>query len=287
MRWRAFLLLTTMAVVLTGTTGCFLFGNKAGKLTPTPEHIDRSELKPLPTKPERRYEITTRLIELPAGNDYLNRTLWATAHDPLPHQHSAILAANGLRIGLMPDPAPPEFERYVRSETHSLDARLRTTSAGTTKIIPLNAQHESLTIDLVRQMTDQPGELTLTSAECAYTITVVDDPDGRVLVRAAPQIQHGQKRRYWNANEQGTDMQVEDKRPTEEFPHMAWTLPLGPTDVLVIGPTAQPARTLGEAGFFTPDGRHQRVLVLQVRAIRQADITTTSNSPGPVANLVK
>ena len=204
----------------------------------------------------------------------------------VPHQHSAILAANGLRLGLMPDPAPPEFERYARSETNSLDARLRTTSAGTTKIIPLNTPHERLSIDLVRQMTDQPAELSLTSAECAYTITILDEPDGKVLVRAAPQIQHGQKRRWWNANEQGTDMQVEDKRPTEEFPNMAWTLTLGPTDVLVLGPTEQPTQTLGEACFFTPDGRFQRVLVLQVRAIQQTE-TTTSFSPGPVANLVK
>jgi hypothetical protein len=277
-------LVVAMAMGLLGSVGCFLFGK------PKPQTITTTETtthKPPTTSQQgRRFEIITRLIELPAGNDYLNRTIWVSTHDPLPHQHSAILAANGLRLGLMADPAPPEFDRYARSETHSLDARLRTTSAGTAKVIPLNAPHETLTIDVLRQLSEAPAELTLTGAECAYTLTITEDPDGRVLVKAAPQIQHGEKRRWWNSNEQGTGMQVEDKRPTEEFPNLAWTLPLNSNDVLILGPTEQPSRTLGEACFYTPDGKHQRVLVLQVRAIAQTDVTPP-NTPGPVANLVR
>jgi hypothetical protein len=273
---------TALAAGLLGSVGCFLFGKP--KLPQTTIN-ETTTHKPITAKQEQRYEIITRLLELPAGNDYLNRTVWVSTHDPLPHQSSAILAANGLRLGLMADPAPPEFDRYARSETHSLDARLRTTSAGTAKVIPLNAPHEVLNLDVVRQLSDQPAELSLTGAECAYTLTVLDDPEGRVLVRAVPQIQHGQKRRWWNADEQGTGMQVEDKRPTEEFPNLAWTMTMNANDVLILGPTEQPSRTLGEACFYTPDGRHQRVLVLQVRAIAQP--TTAPDAAGPVANLVR
>src|SRR5690242_5433429 len=69
--------------------------------------------------------IQTTLIDQPAGDPYLNKGLWATAGKPLPHELSAVLARNGVRVGLFSGQVPGEFDHLIHSDHATLSPMAR------------------------------------------------------------------------------------------------------------------------------------------------------------------
>ena len=262
-------------IVLSALAGCFLFP----KPKPTEEIISRSAEK---REVEAAFELQSRLIERPAGDDYLARSLWSELNDPLPHRHAALLAANGLRLGIVRGTVPPELERLMTSEAAVVEPMLRTMAPDRPKIVPVNGPHERIAYRYCKSLSERGEEASFEGAECGWAISLQVGEEGRTTITLEPILQHGSKQRYWNTT--GTEFEVTDQRPRETFPGLKTTLALEPAELLILGATAEPAGTIGEAFCYPPSGTRQRILVLQARTGSRSANSATS---GVAAALVK
>lgn len=254
--------------------------DQSGQPGETPTTVSRR-----PERPARGVMLHTRLIEQPAGNDYLTRGLWQDTTDPLPHPLSALLAANGLRVGVVSGFIPAELERLARSEAAAVDPMLRSFAFGQPKPVPVNGPLPACTADAVANLNAPAARLELTAAECGLVVTVTPAAGDQLRVRCEPQIRHDAQRTWWKANAAGTGFDRLDQKPTEAFPGLAWEVTLSRRDVLVFGATADPDATLGEVYFFTPDQDRprQRVLTLQVNSWEDDGTRTTVGTPATLA----
>lgn len=258
------------ALYLLVGSGCFLRDRWLGPVTPPPDQVVTATHQPVSA--DRRIQLHTRLIEQPHGHDYLTRGLWADAVDPLPHELSARLAANGLRVGVISGSVPDELETL--GQTAAISPMLRSVQVDQPKPIPVNGPIESATVLLRADPTASPQPKRYERAECAVVVKTAPTADGRVRVRCEPRVQHGSRRPYFQPTADGFDR--EDRRPTEEFAALAWEVTLSASDVLLVGPTAEPDDDALGAAFFlarTPDRWRQRVFTLQA----------TSTTPSPAA----
>jgi hypothetical protein len=242
-------------------SGCFLLP-RYDAVGPTTSRYP----SPAPTDSERRVVLHTRLIEQPAGNDYLTRGLWADATDPLPHELSGLLAANGFRVGVVSGVIPGELERLGTSEAAVIDSAVRTVRAGGSKALPVNGPVDVLSAEVVTSLPAVPRPLGLSSAECVLLVTADSMPDGRVRVRCEPQIRHGETSGAWRVNPDGTGFDHRYERPTEAFPSLTWELTLRRREVLVLGSTPECDARLGQAFFYSADPSRVRQRVLTVQA---------------------
>jgi len=264
--------------------GCFL--------RPPPAEVNRLPVaEPLPetnSAEPGRYEISTHLLDLPAGATEAYTRLWADTIDPLPHANSAILAANGLRVGVLTYPGPAELQRLMQTETSLSEARLRTTAAGTAKLIPLNTPREQWSVNLLRDLAGRPAMERYDRAECALEITI-DEPTGAIpQMTLTPTLQHGEKRRFWSSTADGTAMQTEDRRSREQLASLVVALPVDENALLLIGGTGGANASLGEGFFTSPDGTRQRLLVVQIKPIAaSATRPQTTDGGRGIAALVR
>jgi hypothetical protein len=235
--------------------GCFLIPNP-----PTPvgrKGVFRDEI---PGDPQVVFD--TRVLEQPLGDPYLTRGLWAATTDPLPHHLSALLAANGLRAGVLSGPRPAEFDALAGGDGTALSPTLRRGLVGQPKTVPVNGPLDRCTASVTDELTADPRPLTATAAECAVTATATPQPSGTVAVRFEWVLQHGEKKARWTPTADG-GFDRTDERAKEAFPALAFEVTLDPADTLILGPTAKPAGTLGAAFFHTADDAKTRVLVLR------------------------
>lgn len=215
------------------------------------------------SEPQVLYD--TRLLEQPVGESYLTRGLWGDTSDPLPHQLSALLAANGVRVAVLSGPTPAEFDKLATGDGTAVAPTLRRGLAGKPKAIPVNGPLDRCIADVTDALTADKRKLSLTSAECAVVATGTPESGGRMTVRCQLLLQHGDKRAWWTATDGGGFERV-DERSKEEFQSLAFEVSLSTAESLVIGPTAAPDDTLGAVFFFTPDQAKQRVLVLRAKS---------------------
>jgi hypothetical protein len=243
--------------------GCFLFPKPptgVGKLTPFPPDL-RADLL------EEGVAFDTRLVEQPADDAYLARGVWGELTDPLPHQQSALLAANGLRVGVASGPLSGTFESLATGQGTAVAPTLRRGLLLQPKTIPVNGPLDRLTAEVVEALTDDPRALDVTAAECAVSVTATREPGGRVTVRCQWLVQHGQKRPKWTPTGDG-GFDRADGRDREDLNPLAFEVELSPKDTLVVGATKSPDGTLGGGFFVTPDGAKRRVLVVKASAER-------------------
>jgi hypothetical protein len=248
-----------------GGSGCFL-------LTPTRIETERFPTTSEPIAPERRPDdgrilLHTRLLEQPLGADYLTHGVWSETADPLSHEASALLAANGLRVGVISGVIPAELERLATSDTAVVNASLRSIRTEQPKPIPVNAATEPTRLRAVKAVGEDVRVLELTNAECAVVVTAAATPDGRVTVRCEPRVQHGERGASWAPNATGTGFERHDSRPCEQFLMLAWEVKLARHEVLLIGSveTDHPD-TLGQTFFEVRDPSRMRQRVLAVQA---------------------
>lgn len=264
-------------------TGCMWWPRPA---TVTAERVsdEPDSASRRPDRPDHGVVLHTRLIEQPAGNDYLNRGVWLDATDPLPHPVSALLAVNGLRVGILTGLIPTELERLARSEASAVSPMLRGFQFGQSKAVPVNGPIANCSFAAKPGLGDDPVTHELTAAECGLVVTVTADGD-RLRVRCEPRVQHATLRPWFRPTADGTTFERHDQRPTEAFPTLAWEVTLDRKDVLVIGATVDAERTLGEAFFFatTADRPRQRVLTLQAGVWGEPADTAPAGSPAALA----
>jgi hypothetical protein len=230
-----------------------------------PDEVVRSAQRP-PVPPTTGLILTTGLIELPPGDPYLTAGLWADARDPLPHERSAVLARNGLRVGVLSGIKPARFDALTADEGTYRHVTHRTLPAGAEKVIPVNGPLAAASVTHFADLTGTGTPLTVTAAECGLSVVGEATADG-VRLRLLPVVQHGEKELAVRVAADGT-LGRDDRRKREAFPGLAVEVVLGDGDVLVVGGPADPGDTLGRALFLDAAGGRVRQRVLVVRADR-------------------
>jgi hypothetical protein len=236
--------------------GCFLFPKpheSVGKLTPYPPDL------------REVFQVTydTRLVELPADDDYLNGGLWQEGTDPLPHHQSALLAANGVQVQVFSGQGTWTFNRLASQS--AVAPTLRRGQLGSPKTIPVNGPLDRITVKVTDALTEVARPVDLTAVECGLSATATREPSGVLNVRCEWVVRHGDKKPRWTPTGDGGFDRLDD-RSREDLSTLAFTVTIGPSDTLVIGATAKPDGTLGGGFFLTPDGAKRRVLVVKAQA---------------------
>lgn len=208
--------------------------------------------------------LNTRLIEQSIGDAYLNDGLWADTIRPLGHEQGALLARNGLRVGVLSGVLPDRFDRLVHSETTAISPMLRTLVPGQAKVVPVNGPLEKCSYRVVRELSADPEPVELTAAECGLAVTATPTPGGRLKLSCAVQVQHGDKRAWLAESADGSEFTRRDRKPLATYPALTFEVVVDAEDYVLIGAIAEPGDSLGQAFFFTTaELPRQRVLVLR------------------------
>src|SRR5262245_36736775 len=81
--------------------------------------------------------LMTALIDRPGGDPYLTDGVWAAADAPLPHETAALLAENGLRVGVISGIPPTEFSALITSEKATTARRLNLRRLNESRVVPV------------------------------------------------------------------------------------------------------------------------------------------------------
>jgi hypothetical protein len=222
----------------------------------------------------------TRLIERPAGDEYLTHGLWKETTDPLPHELSARLAVNGLRVGVVSGQLPIELERMAASEASVVSAMLRTFRPGRPKAVPVNGPLPRCAAAVRSDLSGDPVTKAWRAADCGVIVTATPLPDGRLVARVEYQIQHGERTFAYQPNSDGTAFDGRHQRTVESFPTLAFDITLGRGDILLFGSTAVPTATLGQTFFYPTEADRLRQRVLLVQPFTAAPPVTPSRTAG-------
>jgi hypothetical protein len=211
----------------------------------------------------------------------LSRGLWASAGAPVPHELAALLAQNGLRVGVLTGMVPGEFDQLITSEHAAISPTHRTLQPNKPKVVPVNGPLGRCSYRVVHDLAADPARVELTGAECGLSVTARPADGGRVTLLCEPQVQHGEKQAWLKPTTDGSGFARRDAKPLEAYPTLAFEVTLGPQDYLVVGPADDPVDTLGQAFFYAAAEDRVRQRVLVIRALRGPAAAVPKSEPTP------
>ncbi|HEY2784998.1 MAG TPA: hypothetical protein VGJ05_08490 [Fimbriiglobus sp.] len=212
--------------------------------------------------------LMTSLIDRPGGDPYLNDGLWASADKPLPHETAALLAENGIRVGVISGIPPAEFSALVTSDKSTTARRLNLRRLNEPKVLPILGPVEALEYSVLSGLKADRVGVSVAGAECGFEVTPAPADDDRVTISFKPQVQHGPRQSWIKAAADGSGFAWDNRKPLEDYPALACSVTLEKSDYLIVGATDKPAGTIGEAFFFAKEPGRIRQRVLVVRASR-------------------
>jgi hypothetical protein len=210
--------------------------------------------------------LRTGLIEASPGDPFLTSDLWAAVSKPVSHEQSMLLARNGLRVGVLGGLTPARFDALIASDATTKFTTYRSFQPGVPKVVPVNGPLDRAVVRTAADLTADPTEATFTAAECGLSVTARPAAGGRVALVVEPVVQHGDKELFLTAAADGSGFARTDHKPRESYPALRFEATLAPDEYLVVGPTADPAGTLGQLLFVDAAGDRVRQRVLVVRA---------------------
>ena len=242
--------------------GCFAFDRRTVPESASPK-VERTSF----AGAVDRVILDYRLVDQPAGDPFATDGIWQAARSILPHDQEALLAENGLRVGMISGVVPPDFLARVTTERYLIDPRAYATKAGEEKIIPINGPVERAAIQVLRDWKSAREELTAAGVECGLAVTGMPAERHQIQFTCEPAIQFGDKQAWLRPSADRTQFVWDRSKTKDLFSTLAWQAVLGSGDYLIIGPTAQPSGTLGELFFFAaePARTRQRFLVIRGR----------------------
>jgi hypothetical protein len=210
--------------------------------------------------------LQTAVLDRTAPDPFLSQELWAAAaaSNPLSAEQSALLEVNGFRARVVGG-IPPARLVSLLSSPDALDPMARTVRAGEPKVVPVNGPTEAARFAVRADLKGDPAPVELADVECGLAVTARPADNGRVTLQCVPEVQHGDRQQFLKPTADGAFDRREQK-PRDGYPTLGFEVTLGPGEYLVVGPTADPAGTLGGAFFVAAAGDRVRQRVLVVRA---------------------
>jgi hypothetical protein len=283
MLWRPWTTAIAMLTLLAAAAGCQPLMTPKGKplFAPSPMSPDSCALEVL-------------IIRVPFGDAQANQTLWKDVDESqFPADVRGRIARNGFRAGVVSGQVPEALAqlmdlsakppatqqderlnlsdmtdkpRVVRSRIHARN--------GKPNEIVASGVYDSLPLLLCEG--DKVGGKTYEQAQAVLTLRAYPQPDGRVRLEVTPELQYGQPKNNWVAD-QGT-WRSDFGRPKRPFEDLALTATLSPGSILVLTDLPERSGSLGHY-FFTEKGDRldQKVLLIRLVHTQHDDLF---NPPG-------
>jgi hypothetical protein len=261
----------------------------------TPVHKGKSPLMPTQMSSDS-VALDIFFVRFPFGDPTINEKLWNEIDEQqLPPDLRERLAKNGFRAGIINGSIPAELAKLMKLS----DKPAPTGELGGSQVVDFEAQPRVVRRHL-QIRTDQPspilassiypeltvfvnksGQLsgkTFNEAQCVFSTKILPQPDGRVRLSLAPELQHDQPRPRWIAN-QGV-LSLDTSKPKEVYEDMTIAADLPSGAMLIVSSLASRPGSLGHC-FFTDDANRRDQKLLVVR-LSQTQSDGLFNPPEPL-----
>lgn len=238
-----------------------------------------------PTQPPAPETVALDVIiaRVPLGDSMANGAMWNEIDEqPLPAPLRRLMAANGLRAGVIGTRLPPALEELLKlSETPPssdpvkqvvdfenappLNHRLvRIVSGRRTNIICTGeaSRHAELPV-LVREADGGLRGRTYRQVMGLLATHATLAGDGCVRLELVPEIEHGEPRRRFEPSD--GMMKIEFGPPHEKYDFLRMSLALSPGQMLLVTGMADRPGSLGYQFFMEPDAQKPQQKLLLVR----------------------
>ncbi|MDY3550935.1 hypothetical protein R5W24_000004 [Gemmata sp. JC717] len=206
------------------------------------------------------------ILERPLGDRFLDRDLWVTAQSVGAPETQVLLSENGLRVGVLAGTLPPKFQTLLESDSETPLGRRLTFANRKEEVLPTSGPNEQSEFGLLADLAGRRTTVVLKQTRCGVLVRPEPLPDQRVRVTCEPQIQHGVKREWLRPSADGTELVKHEGVPLAPYPALAFDVPLGRNEYLLIGCRSDQPDTIGAALFGVQSNGHPRQRVLVVRA---------------------
>lgn len=267
-----------LGIVIALSVGCFF--NKQDVL----ETIEgQSRFSPLNMKRDTLL-LQSTLIDQPLGTPFLEHDVWLATTSPLSHRDEAMFERNGLRLGVLSGIIPSEFERLISAEESTLNPMMRTLPPNSAKVIPIVGPLPECEFTAANTLFETAETFHYEDVEAG--LSIVGEPLNldRIRLYCELRLQHGDKQSYLEPSDDGSRFTKTNRKPLHDFPTLKWTVDLDRNDFLILGPTVNPANSIGGTLFFdeTPGRVRHHILVLRAgmgaSPIQQTDIASMAAS---------
>lgn len=219
------------------------------------------------------------LVERPAGDRFLNHELWESGDEQgVPLEAKPALEENGLRVGQIGGLLPPRLQGLLGSRHSCPDPRRLRAMAEQPTPVQVSAARPRCRFRFLGP--DGERLIDVSKAFCFFEVTPTVEKDGRVRLRFAPRIRHGDPRLETHVVREADGSlrwALEPCEAVEELNPLAWEVTLTPEEYVLVGARADRPDTLGTA-YFLPEGTNgsvQKLLVL--RATRVAGTSSEAS----------
>ncbi|HKB41069.1 MAG TPA: hypothetical protein VKD72_31870 [Gemmataceae bacterium] len=211
-------------------------------------------------------QIDVALIEVPAGDNFLNGDLWRFVDEQVvPLETKALLEDNGFRVGEVGARPPQELlELLTEKRTNPNPHRLALRAGKEGRPLELGASRAKAVFQLYQ---GEPGvTVELEQAQCSLLVVPTLGENGQTKLTFTPQVQHaGKGLMPWRPRADRSGWALQLQQPTEAYPALGWEVSLASGEFLLVGARYDRPDTLGHLAFVRPDEPVpvQRLLVIR------------------------
>ena len=211
--------------------------------------------------------IDVAVIERPAGDRYLNRTLWDLADEQtVDLERKPALDDNGFRVGVIGGLLPADLLALLSSNRSCADPHRLQLRAGSSSPVALGPEHAHCTFTLYAGARSSPVKLN--NAQCLFQVEPVPADGGRTTLRFTPVVKHGAAKREPRvvrdaSGEYRWDM--EEQQSTESYASLSWEVTVAAEEYVVLGTRLDRDDTPGQCFFLDTESATptQRLLVIR------------------------
>lgn len=221
------------------------------------------------------------LIERPAGAPAVNRDVWANVDETiLPSDTRALLAENGLRVGVVGGLLPSELEAMIANPKSSLGHRQRRLYVNNPAALTVNGPVQSAEYQVRPSLEGTPTTVKFEQAKFTLTFTPSHAAEG-ITLRCVPEVEYQDGKHFLPTGAAGAGWEA--GKPVEKYPSLAWEVTLSPRQFLVIGTDYDRGAWLGNQLFADTRGaaKVQRLLVVRTgRVESNSDVQPPTTKDG-------
>jgi hypothetical protein len=248
---------------LLGLLAVLLAGCLTGKPEPATSWCDHFQALTGPTGSDV-VQMDVALLARPVGDRYLNDELWEFVDEQaLSGEQKLVLEDNGLRVGQVGGIPPAGLQALLTSESSCANPRRIQLHSGNPTTLLVGPVVPACHFE-VRQGSE-PVSVVLDQAQCRLVVLPTLTKDGRIRLQFTPEVVHGETVLMPVPAPESSRWVLQEQRPTERFPGLAWEITLAPNEYVLVGARFDKRETLGHRFFLHADATIpvQQLLVLR------------------------